>query len=255
MYVEPAIYQHVEVILGLARRRPREGVAAADLAADLALPTTTVANLLRNLSAAGLLWARPGDGGPCFGLARMPQAITLAEVTAVAEPIATGGRRAPEHDGGDGAQAGVAALSASIDACAQRLMHGLTVADLLGDGDAAAVAGEPASGRTPGDAGAQGAVAPSTLWRWAEMGQPHAVVDVRADPAVGAPAPPWAHWMPLERLPRLQQQLPREHPIVTVCASGARSEMAAQYLRSIGFGQARALAGGLAAWQRARPGE
>lgn len=255
MYVEPAVYQHVEVMLGLARRDTDEGTAAAELAAELALSATTVANLLRNLTAAGLLWARPSDGGPRFGLLRAPHAITLAEVSAVAERAGASPSDRRTVWATARPQAGIAALSDSIDACTQRLMAGVTVADLLADGS---VARAPEASREmretrDGRDDTRGAVAVDTLWTWARGGRPHVVLDVRAEPGADWAAPPWARWMPLERLPWLQARLPRDRPIVTVCATGARSEMAAQYLRTIGFEHAWALAGGLVAWQSTRP--
>lgn len=253
MHVEPAVYQHVEVILGLARHDGDLGVAPGELASELPLATPIVANLLRNLTAAGLLWARPGHGGPRFGLARPPHTITLAEVSAVAAPAAAQ-HHAREAPGAGAAPAGVAALSASIDACTQRLMAGITVADLIDDG-AAARACPRSREADEDDPPPQGGVDAATLWAWAQDGRAHVVLDVRAEPSAEWAAPPWARWMPLERLPQLQHHLPRDRPLVTACTSEARSEMAAQYLRSIGFAHAWALAGGLEAWQRTPPAE
>jgi rhodanese-related sulfurtransferase len=63
-------------------------------------------------------------------------------------------------------------------------------------------------------------------------------------------APPWARWIPLERLPFYLDRCPADGRIVTVRDRGARSLGAAALLREWGRGGARALTGGLAAWQR-----
>jgi rhodanese-related sulfurtransferase len=43
----------------------------------------------------------------------------------------------------------------------------------------------------------------------------------------------------------------REQPIITVCASGQRSKIAAAQLKNRGFTQAYSLTGGLVAWRKA----
>lgn len=258
MYVEPVVHQHVDVMLALTRSLGRgDGLEPATVARELALDSATVANRLRNLAAAGLLHAEAGDRAPRYRLARPADAITLAEISDVAESRDARAGMVGLGDGGrDRASAGVASLSASIAACAQRLMSSLTLADLVeapGSFDERSPPRRLVVEPGPAHEGGPASVDPVVVGQWAREGRPPLVIDVRREPGLGPPAPTWARWIPLERVPVMQSNLPRYQPIVTVCAQGARSEMAAQYLRSIGFGRAYALRGGLAAWHRTDP--
>lgn len=246
MYIEPTVYQHIEVIMGLARQAGHGGRCAADVAAATGLPPATVAQRLRALAAAGLLEAAPGRGEPLFALARAPDAITLADISAVADPQGAAPDDPLSGAHRPGAQRGVAALSQAVARTAQQMMAGVTVADLLPD-NATPRSCWPLSEHEQ-EASRYAPVTPATLWYWVRSGQNHVVVDVRRHCEQGEPAPPWARWMPLERLAHLQTDLPTDRPIITVCATGARSEIAAQYLRIMGFEHACALRGGLAAW-------
>lgn len=55
--------------------------------------------------------------------------------------------------------------------------------------------------------------------------------------------------IPLGQVMRRMDELPGDRPFVIVCASGARSLMAARYLSQKGF-TCRSLAGGMHAWER-----
>ncbi len=59
-----------------------------------------------------------------------------------------------------------------------------------------------------------------------------------------------ARHVPLARLETETRRLPKDAPVVVMCATGARSRVAAAQLRSSGY-RATSLAGGLAAWQAA----
>lgn len=65
-------------------RAPERKVSAQQLAMELGLPRPTVATLLKKLGRAGLVVSTRGAGGG-YGLARAPQAISLADVVAAIE--------------------------------------------------------------------------------------------------------------------------------------------------------------------------
>jgi hydroxyacylglutathione hydrolase len=77
------------------------------------------------------------------------------------------------------------------------------------------------------------------------------VVDVRHDNEWTAGHLPAAVHLPLGHLEARLRELPREHPLVTQCQSGARSAIAASLLRRAGFSDVRNLAGGYEAWTAA----
>lgn len=60
-----------------------------------------------------------------------------------------------------------------------------------------------------------------------------------------------ARHVPLGKLAVAMKDLPRDVPVVVVCASGARSAMAARRLGAAGFTRVHNLRGGMAAWRRA----
>ena len=59
-----------------------------------------------------------------------------------------------------------------------------------------------------------------------------------------------SHNVPLSQLARRMERIPRDLPVVTVCASGHRSAAAARMLLSAGY-DVENLAGGISAWSRA----
>lgn len=69
-------------------REPGRSMSAQQLAQDLGLPLPTVAQLLKTLSRAELVRSTRGAGGG-YGLARAPEAISIAQVIAAIEgPVA-----------------------------------------------------------------------------------------------------------------------------------------------------------------------
>ncbi len=69
-------------------REPERSMSAQQLAQDLGLPLPTVAQLLKRLTRAELVHSVRGAGGG-YGLARLPQAISVAEViVAIEGPVA-----------------------------------------------------------------------------------------------------------------------------------------------------------------------
>ncbi len=76
------------------------------------------------------------------------------------------------------------------------------------------------------------------------------ILDVRQPEEVADWAIAGAVNIPLPELPARVHELPREHPIVVVCASGSRSSQATSFLGASGY-RAANLTGGMAAWGRA----
>ena len=74
------------------------------------------------------------------------------------------------------------------------------------------------------------------------------VLDVRNDGELGEGMIPGSRHAILGGLPGLVEELPRETPIVTVCAGGYRASLAASLLQADGFTDVGSLAGGLGAW-------
>ncbi|WP_418608002.1 rhodanese-like domain-containing protein [Georgenia sp. SUBG003] len=76
------------------------------------------------------------------------------------------------------------------------------------------------------------------------------LVDVRERAEWRSGHAPQAVHVPLADLENGARRLPRDRPVVVMCASGMRSRSGAKHLRSLGF-DATSLSGGIGAWQRA----
>lgn len=76
------------------------------------------------------------------------------------------------------------------------------------------------------------------------------LVDVRERDEWRTGHAPQARHIPLGRLEAEARRLPKEVPVVVMCASGMRSRGAAAQLRAAGY-RATSLSGGLAAWRTA----
>lgn len=76
------------------------------------------------------------------------------------------------------------------------------------------------------------------------------LVDVREPAEWRTGHAPHAKHIPLDRLEREARRLPKDAPVVVMCASGMRSRGAAAHLRAAGY-RATSLSGGLAAWRAA----
>ncbi|MGA2654803.1 MAG: rhodanese-like domain-containing protein [Gammaproteobacteria bacterium] len=59
------------------------------------------------------------------------------------------------------------------------------------------------------------------------------------------------HLIPLNELLQRLNEIPKNKPIVVICRSGKRSDIAGQMLNAHGFNDVKNLAGGLLAWQEA----
>lgn len=75
------------------------------------------------------------------------------------------------------------------------------------------------------------------------------VIDVREPHEYLAGHVAGARLIPLGQLPTRVSDLPRTGPVYIICASGARSLSAAEYLSRAGI-DARSVAGGTSGWQR-----
>jgi len=81
--------------------------------------------------------------------------------------------------------------------------------------------------------------------------RPHIVLDVRTEAEWRAGHPKGAVHIPLAELAQRMQSLPKDRPIVCICASGVRSAKAAVMLAKAGFSPVYNFTGGFAAWQEA----
>jgi rhodanese-related sulfurtransferase len=77
-----------------------------------------------------------------------------------------------------------------------------------------------------------------------------AMLDVRERSEWNSGHAPQALHVPLSDIAKAPGRLPRNRPVVVVCASGMRSRTAAKHLRDQGF-DAASISGGMAAWRNA----
>ncbi len=75
------------------------------------------------------------------------------------------------------------------------------------------------------------------------------VIDVRQAAEYEAGHVPGSLHIGAGDLPAILDRLPRDRPIVTICASGYRSSVGASMLRAAGFERVRAVAGGVPTWE------
>ncbi len=98
-------------------------------------------------------------------------------------------------------------------------------------------------------------ISPATLERWRREGRRFTVVDVRSPLEHGWFRLPESLNEPRlvlsDRLPESLRDAPRDQPLVTVCMSGHRSDLAARNLRRQGFSEVYSLSGGAAGWRMA----
>jgi rhodanese-related sulfurtransferase len=81
-------------------------------------------------------------------------------------------------------------------------------------------------------------------------GNNHVLLDVRQPPEHASGVAPGAMQIPITQLSRRLDELPREQQILTICASGHRSPLAARRLKRAGF-DVRDVQGGMQAWRAA----
>ncbi len=85
----------------------------------------------------------------------------------------------------------------------------------------------------------------------AEVTADDLIVDVRSERESRERQLPGAVSIPLAELADRANELPRNRRMVTACATGERSQIAASYLQMQGFGDVATLIGGLNAWEAA----
>lgn len=81
--------------------------------------------------------------------------------------------------------------------------------------------------------------------------QPHTLVDVRQPAEWQEGHAAQAIHIPLGEIARRMDEISQEKPVVLICASGARSSMAAVALSKQGFCEVYNFAGGMGAWRGA----
>jgi len=79
----------------------------------------------------------------------------------------------------------------------------------------------------------------------------HAIVDVRSASEWQSGHPSQARHIPLGEVGKRMEELDKSQPIVVICASGARSSMAATQLAKAGFDTVYNFSGGMGSWQSA----
>ena len=77
------------------------------------------------------------------------------------------------------------------------------------------------------------------------------LVDVRETDEFETVRVPGAVLMPLGAFAQTYEQLPRDRPLLLMCAAGRRSLAAADHLARNGFSDVTNVDGGITAWQRA----
>jgi len=87
-----------------------------------------------------------------------------------------------------------------------------------------------------------------TLSRMREEQIPPTVLDVREPWEVGLCALDNCLHIPMNEVPARMDELPSGQPLVVICHHGVRSMQVTQFLRHMGFGNARNLIGGIDAW-------
>ncbi len=77
------------------------------------------------------------------------------------------------------------------------------------------------------------------------------LVDVRELHEIVAVRAPGAVFLPMTSFGIRYAELPRDRPLLLICAAGGRSATATAYLLQNGFADVSNVAGGMTAWQRA----
>lgn len=86
------------------------------------------------------------------------------------------------------------------------------------------------------------------LRAWVDAGKAPLLLDVRELGELESGYAADSFLMPMNEVPERLAELPRDRPIVVMCAAGVRSFGVAHYLREQGLQDAWSLAGGVSAW-------
>lgn len=98
-------------------------------------------------------------------------------------------------------------------------------------------------------AGVQSLSASDYLGQW--RSRTHTLIDVRSPGEYASQHAPDAVHIPLGQLNQSLDQIDRDAPVICICASGARSAMAAMALAKAGIKTVYNFSGGMAAWSAA----
>ena len=91
---------------------------------------------------------------------------------------------------------------------------------------------------------------PAELRTLMDQGSPICLLDVREPWEVAIAAIPGSVRIPLNEIPDRLKELDAGQAIIVMCKAGGRSQRAADYLATRGFGQVSNLQGGIDAWTR-----
>ncbi len=91
----------------------------------------------------------------------------------------------------------------------------------------------------------------SAAGRLEDPGERALILDVRERDEFAALRVPGAVLLPLSELADGIDRLPRDRPLLVMCASGKRSLVAAEHLSRHGFGDVTNVTGGIIAWRDA----
>ncbi|MCB0132701.1 MAG: rhodanese-like domain-containing protein [Caldilineaceae bacterium] len=93
----------------------------------------------------------------------------------------------------------------------------------------------------------------SELWDLMQNGDAPLLVDVRSSQEFqGDGHIAGARLLPLQMITQRGGELPKDRPIVCVCRSGSRSQVACEQLAAMGYTDLTNLAGGMMGWKSAR---
>lgn len=88
-------------------------------------------------------------------------------------------------------------------------------------------------------------ISSTDLWKWLDNQHPLFLLDVRTPEEYQAGHLEEGYLLPIAELPQRVNEIPHDKPIVVYCRSGARSQHALEYLKSIGYAEVYNLTGGI----------
>ncbi|MBL8615565.1 MAG: hypothetical protein JNM72_08165 [Deltaproteobacteria bacterium] len=81
--------------------------------------------------------------------------------------------------------------------------------------------------------------------QWRSAGRAPVLLDIREPHELASGYARGSWLMPMNSVPQRLSELPRDQPLLVICAAGARSYSVSHYLRGQGFPEAWSLAGGV----------
>lgn len=86
--------------------------------------------------------------------------------------------------------------------------------------------------------------------RLADPVRPAFLLDIREADEFRDVRVPGSLFVPMSTLGARLQEIPRDRPVLVLCAAGSRSQQVAGYLLDNGFADVGSVAGGINAWER-----